>query len=44
VRELGYSFRDARETVRRTIAWAIDRGFVTPKRRSVLRPHPRLAG
>ena len=44
VRELGYSFRDARETVRRTIAWAIDRGFVTPKRRAGLRPHPALAG
>jgi nucleoside-diphosphate-sugar epimerase len=43
-RELGYTFRDARETVRRTIAWAIERGFVTPSRRAALRPHSALAG
>jgi hypothetical protein len=37
VRELGYSFLSARETVRRTIAWIVERGFVTEQRRRVLR-------
>ena len=41
-RELGYGWRDARETVRRTIAWAIARGFVTPKRQAALHVHPAL--
>jgi hypothetical protein len=43
-RELGYTWRDARETVRRTVAWALERGFVAPARRAKLRPHPALAG
>ena len=30
--------------VRRTVAWAIDRGFVTEGRRSALQPHPSLHG
>ncbi len=37
VRELGYTFLSARETVRRTIAWLVERGFVTERRRRVLR-------
>lgn len=43
-RELGFTWRDARDTVRRTVAWAIDRGFVTEGRRSALQPHPSLDG
>ena len=35
-RELGYTHRSARETVGRTIAWLVDRGFVTEKRRQAL--------
>ena len=42
VRELGYTFLSARETVRRTIAWLVERGFVAEKRRRVLRLHPSL--
>jgi dihydroflavonol-4-reductase len=41
-RELGYTHLSARETVRRTIAWIVDRGFVAEKRRSALRLHPSL--
>jgi hypothetical protein len=37
VRELGYSFLSAREIVRRTIAWIVERGFVTEQRRRALR-------
>jgi len=43
-RDLGYTFRDAREAVRRTVAWAIDRGFVTEGRQRALQPHPDLRG
>ena len=43
-RDLGYTFRDAREAVRRTVAWAIDRGFVTEGRQRTLQPHPDLRG
>src|SRR5262249_5657281 len=43
-RELGFTWRDARDTVRRTVAWAIDRGFVAEGRRSALQPHPSLHG
>ena len=43
-RELGWSFRNARETARRTVAWAIDRGFVGEKRRAALTPHSSLQG
>jgi dihydroflavonol-4-reductase len=35
-RELGYTHRPARETVGRTIAWLVDRGFVTERRRQAL--------
>ena len=35
-RELGYTYRPARETVGRTVAWLVDRGFVTEKRRHAL--------
>ena len=43
-RELGYTHRSARETMRRTVAWLIDHGYVTEKRRSVITPHPSLRG
>jgi nucleoside-diphosphate-sugar epimerase len=36
-RELGYTHRSARETVGRTIAWLVDRGFVPEARRRALR-------
>jgi dihydroflavonol-4-reductase len=42
--ELGFRWRGARDTVRRTVAWAIDHGFVSEGRRSVLQPHPSLHG
>jgi len=41
-RELGYTYLSARETVRRTIAWLVARGFVTEKRKRTLRLHPSL--
>jgi dihydroflavonol-4-reductase len=41
-RELGYTYLAARPTVIRTIAWLIDRGFVTERRRRILQPHPSL--
>jgi dihydroflavonol-4-reductase len=43
-RELGYEWRSARDTLRRTIAWLVDQGFVTEKRRAALRLHPELQG
>ena len=43
-RELGFTYRSAQETVRRTVAWLIDRGFVTESRRRLLTPHPSLRG
>jgi nucleoside-diphosphate-sugar epimerase len=43
-RELGYTYLSARETVRRTIAWIVERGFVTERRRSALQLHPSLRG
>jgi dihydroflavonol-4-reductase len=43
-RELGFTWRNARDTVRRTVAWAIDQGFVTEGRRNALQPHPSLTG
>ena len=39
VRELGYTYRDARETLRRTVAWLVDKGFVSEKRSSALTLH-----
>ncbi len=41
-RELGYTYLSARETVNRTIAWLVARGFVAERRRSALRLHPSL--
>ena len=38
-RELGYTWRPAREVVTRTIAWIVDRGMVTAKRQATLRLH-----
>jgi dihydroflavonol-4-reductase len=43
-RELGFTWRNARDTVRRTVAWAIDRGFVAEARQRALQPHPSLRG
>jgi dihydroflavonol-4-reductase len=43
-RELGYTWLSARETVQRTVAWLIDRGFVVQKRQKLLHPHPSLRG
>jgi len=43
-RELGYTYLSARETVGRTIAWLVARGFVTERRQRTLRLHPSLQG
>ena len=43
-RELGYTWRPAREVVRRTVAWLVDRGFVSERRRRALTLHPSLHG
>jgi len=43
-RELGYTFLSARDTLRRTIAWLFDRGFVKEARMKTLRPHASLRG
>lgn len=43
-RELGFRCRDARETIRRTVAWAIDHGFVAEARQRALQPDPSLRG
>ncbi|HLY38057.1 MAG TPA: SDR family oxidoreductase [Candidatus Binatia bacterium] len=42
-RELGYTYLSARETIRRTVAWVIERGFVPEKRRRALHVDPSLA-
>jgi dihydroflavonol-4-reductase len=41
-RELGYTCLSARETVSRTIAWLVTRGFVAERRQRALRLHPSL--
>lgn len=41
-RELGYTHLSARDTVRRTLAWIVERGMVVEKRRSALQLHPSL--
>ena len=41
-RELGFTYRSARETVRRTVVWLIDQGFISEKRQRVLTLHPSL--
>ncbi len=43
-RELGYTWRPAREVVRRTVAWLVDRGFVSERRQRALTLHPSLRG
>jgi dihydroflavonol-4-reductase len=43
-RELGYTFLSARDTLRRTIAWLLGRGFVKEARLKAIRPHPSLRG
>ena len=43
-RELGYTYLSARDTLRRTVAWLIDRGFVPEARMKQLRPHASLRG
>ncbi|HZR82370.1 MAG TPA: NAD-dependent epimerase/dehydratase family protein [Candidatus Binatia bacterium] len=42
VRELGYTWLPAREVLRRTVKWLVERGFVAEKRRSLLHLHPSL--
>jgi dihydroflavonol-4-reductase len=42
-RELGYVHRPARETLRRTVAWLLDHGFVSAERRRALTLDPSLA-
>lgn len=41
-RELGYTYLPARETLRRTVAWLVDHGFVTEKRKRLLRLDPSM--
>jgi dihydroflavonol-4-reductase len=43
-RELGYTFLSARETVRRTLAWIVERGLVTERRQRLLQLDPSLRG
>lgn len=43
-RELGYRARSARDTIRRTVAWALDQGFVPEKRKLALTPSKELQG
>ena len=43
-RELGYEYISARDTLRRTVAWMIDKGFVAERRLRAIRPHASLAG
>ncbi|MGH7818911.1 MAG: NAD-dependent epimerase/dehydratase family protein, partial [Candidatus Binatia bacterium] len=42
-RELGYTHLSGRDTIRRTVAWLIDKGFVPAERRRAIKPHPSLA-
>ncbi|MEA2625046.1 MAG: hypothetical protein QOD06_1091, partial [Candidatus Binatota bacterium] len=41
-RELGYTYLPARETLRRTVAWLVDHGFVAEKRKRLLRLDPSM--
>jgi dihydroflavonol-4-reductase len=43
-RELGWTYRSARDTVTRTITWLVERGFVSERRRRALQLHPSLRG
>ncbi len=42
-RELGYTWLTARDTLRRTLAWIIERGLVSERRRRALHLDPSLA-
>lgn len=42
--ELGYTYLSARDTLRRTVAWLIDKGFVAERRRRAMKLDPSLAG
>lgn len=42
VRELGYTHLAGRDAIRRTVAWLVEHGFVTEKRRKGLRLDPSL--
>jgi len=42
--EIGYTYLSARDTLRRTVAWLIDRGFVAEKRRRAMKLDPSLSG
>jgi dihydroflavonol-4-reductase len=42
-RELGYTWRSARDTIARTVVWLTNHGFVPERRRAIMRLHPSLA-
>jgi dihydroflavonol-4-reductase len=42
-RELGYTHLSARDTLRRTVAWLVDKGFVAERRKSLMKLDPSLA-
>ena len=42
-RELGYTYLSARDTLRRTVAWLVDHGFVTERRRQAMKLDPSVA-
>jgi len=42
-RELGYTYLSARDTLRRTMAWLVDKGFVNDRRRQAMKLDPSLA-
>jgi len=42
-REIGYTYLSARDTLRRTVAWLVDKGFVSERRRHAMRLDPSLA-
>ena len=41
-RDLGYTYLSARDTLRRTVAWLVDNGFVTERRRQAMKLDPSL--
>jgi dihydroflavonol-4-reductase len=43
MRELGYTYLSARDTLRRTVAWLVDKGFVSERRRQAMKLDPSLA-
>lgn len=44
VRELGYTYRPARDVLARTVGWLVERGFVEEKRKEVLHLHSSVRG